>query len=465
MTVHFQGLSIGVARFVLACCCISSAGSALADEPSAAGGIPDPSIATSLPQVLADPGGQRAALASRGIQYGINYIGEVYSNRKGGIERGTVYDGRLELYVDADLEKNMGLRGLAFHANGYQIHGESIAAEKVGTLNAISSIEATPATRLFEMWLEQKLFDDTLSVRFGQLAVDSEFMLADGAGQFLNGSLGWPTIAAPNLPNGGAAYPFAAPGVRVEYAPSDQVTLRVGVYNDDPVGPCAGDPQVCNAHGLDFRLKDEPFIIGEAVYKYNRAAGSPWLPGTLKIGGFADLGTFDDQRFDSLGLSLADPASSGTPLRHGSDQAFYAVVDQQLYASASGSESVSMFARFMVAPTNRNLVDLYVDGGVVLYGLVPGRPKDLFGIAAAYARVSDDAKALDRDAASFGSLSPVRRDEALMELSYIAEVIPGFTVQPDIQYVWNPGGGAPDDSGTKRLDDAVVIGIRTSLNY
>lgn len=453
------------AHFCVACVCIAGGTPTLAQDNSPAPGVPDPSIASSLPGTLADPGGLRAALAAHGVFFGANYIGEVFSNRAGGLERGTIYEGRLELYIDADLEKSLGLRDLVFHAHGYQIHGEGITVTKVGTLNAISGIEATPATRLFELWFEQRLLDDKLSVRFGQMGVDTEFMLADGAGQFINGSFGWPTITAANLPNGGAAYPLSAPGIRIEYAPNDQFIVRAGVFNDDPAGPCDGDPQVCNPHGLDFRLNDEPYIVSEAVYKYNQGAGSAWLPGTLKIGGWADLGTFDDQRFDTLGLSLADPASSGEPRRHGSDQGFYAIVDQQLFASASGSESVSLFARVMATPANRNVVDLYVDGGLVFYGLVPGRPKDSFGVAAAYARISNDAKALDRDAASFGALTPVRRDEMLIEASYIAEIVPGWTFQPDFQYVWNPGGGASDASGARRLDDSAIFGIRTSVNY
>ena len=125
-----------------------SAGGALAQARHDAGptdnaGVPDPSIATSLPPAVADPGGVRASLARRGMEYGINYIGEVLSNRKGGIERGTIYQGRLEMYVDADLEKSLGWTGLSFHAHGYQIHGEGISVTKVGNLNALSGIEAT----------------------------------------------------------------------------------------------------------------------------------------------------------------------------------------------------------------------------------------------------------------------------------------------------------------------------------
>src|SRR5262245_41631357 len=69
------------------------------DKPT---GVPDPSIATSLPPGLADPGGIRAAWASRGVTFGINYIGEVFGTTSGGFHQGTYYDGRLEVAVTAD---------------------------------------------------------------------------------------------------------------------------------------------------------------------------------------------------------------------------------------------------------------------------------------------------------------------------------------------------------------------------
>lgn len=404
-------------------------------------------------------------LAERGIGFGLNYIGEGLSNRTGGIERGTIYDGRLELYVDVDLEKSIGWQGLAFHAHGYQIHGEGITVTKVGNLNALSGIEATATTRLLDIWLQQKLFDDKVSVRIGQMAVDTEFMLADTAGQFFSASFGWPTITASNLPNGGSAYPLSAPAVRFEFAPTDALAFRVGVFNDDPAGPCDGDPQVCNPHGLDFRLKDKPYIVGEIEFKYSQGKHASGLPGTLKLGGWTDLADFNDQRLDDGGLSLADPASSDVARTHGGNQAFYAIIDQQVYSGAQGPEAVSVFARFMTAPSDRNYIDLCIDSGVKFSGFIAGRPNDTFGMAAAYAGVSERARDLDRDAAALGSPAPIRNDEILLEANYIAEIVPGWTFQPDFQYVWRPGGNVADATGTRPLGDAAVIGARTTINY
>ena len=185
-------------------------------------------------------------------------------------------------------------KGLCFFVDGFQLHGVSITAANIGSLIPVSGIEATPATRLFEIWLEQKMFRERLSVRVGQLAVDSEFLLSEGAAWFLSATYGWPPITAADLPNGGPAYPLSQPAVRVAFNPSDRFGLMAAVYNGDPAGPdCEGDPQRCNAHGLDFELDDPPLLFVEGAYRYNQHA----LAGTIKLGGWNDFGKFENQRF------------------------------------------------------------------------------------------------------------------------------------------------------------------------
>ena len=134
-----------------------------------------------------DPGGVRRALRKQGVEVGGAYYGEAFYNW-GGINDGGAYDGVLGLYLNADMQ-TLGLwKGLCFHTDGYQTHGRSITGEDVGGLMPVSSFEAEPSTRLFELWLEQHLFNDTVAVKFGQLAADAEFFFAEGGGNFLNGT-------------------------------------------------------------------------------------------------------------------------------------------------------------------------------------------------------------------------------------------------------------------------------------
>jgi len=97
-------------------------------------------------------------------------------------------------------------------------------------------------------------------------------------------------------------------------------------------------------------------------------------------------------------------------------------------------------------------------GGGVFAGLIPQRPGDRFGASVIYARFSDSVRAFDQDQINFSGVPGNVRDyEANLELSYVAQVIPGWTVQPDFQYIWHPNGV----SGR----DAKVLGIRSMWNY
>jgi porin len=431
--------------------------SAFAQDDGMKDGIPQPSIATSLPG-NADPFGTRKTLADRGIAYSFIYTNDVLSNLRGGLRRGTIDQGKLEGILNVDLEKLAGWSGLKFFANGFYIHNTGrIRRDYVGGINTIAAIEAHPTVRLSEIWLEQQLAGGPLSVRIGQLAADAEFFFSDLSTLFLQSD--WPTIAAVNLPSGGAAYPLSTPGIRLKAEASNDVTLLLAVLNGDPAGPGPGDEQLRNRYGLNFRVNDPAFVIGEAQIRANQGAQDTGLARAVKFGGWTHLGRFNDYRFDNIGLPLADPASSGTPARHHGNWGLYAILDQQLYRLPGGGpdSGVSVFARVSASPSDRSLVSLYADGGIVFRGLIPGRPNDAFGASMIYAQFSNGVRGFDRDLAQLAGGGIVRDYEANLEFTYRAEIVPGWTVQPNLQFIWHPGGDASRD--------ATVIGARTMARF
>src|SRR3982751_2294291 len=62
-----------------------------------------------------------------GIKFAATYIGETLGNPSGGLKQSAIYEGRLNLALDLDLEKLAGLKQLAFHANMFQIHGGGLS--------------------------------------------------------------------------------------------------------------------------------------------------------------------------------------------------------------------------------------------------------------------------------------------------------------------------------------------------
>jgi len=273
--------------------------------------------------------------------------------------------------------------------------------------------------------------------------------LSDGAGAFLNGTWGWPTIAAEDLPGSGPAYPLATPGVRLGLYPNDQTTLLVALYNGDPASPCgAGIAQICNKHGLDLEFNGPPLLFAEGAYKYHQGEGQ--LPGTIKVGGWQHFGNFETLRNPD---SIID-----------GNYGIYAIIDQMIYRMPGEGDpkGISVFGRVIGAPSNRNLVDFYWEAGLTFFGVMPSRPNDILGIGFGYVGISSDEAARQR---AEGELITSTYG-AGVEVSYTAEIVPGWYLQPDFQYFWNPGGRAPDPNDpTKAIPNASVLGLRTTINY
>jgi porin len=424
-------------------------------------GLPDPSIATSFPS-YADSLGVRSALARKGITYGVDYTGDVLGNVSGGIKQSTHYAGLLEGYIDADFAKLVNIRGLTFHADFYQIHGTSITTENIESIVSVSNIEAFPSTRLHELWFEQSLYNGGASVRFGQLGADSDFLISEVATRLIASTFGWTTLSSDNLPYGGPIYPFASPGVRLALKPQDAFDLKLGVYDSNPAAPCAEgvDPGKCNEHGLDFRLNDPPLVLVEGAYSYGRRNACP--SGTVKLGGWYDFGEFDDQRHPPGRGS----AARGHQIRHRGNGAIYAVIDQQVLSldGPCRPKGISVFARAIVSPADRNQVNTYADAGVVFTGLIPGHPDDGIALGVAYTGISQDASEYDRAV----GLGVIRNYEFIIELNYIGKIAPGWAMQPVVQYIRNPGGSIPDVANgrpNQKIEDALVMGLRTIVNY
>lgn len=420
--------------------------------------------------LLGDPGGFRSRLTERGISFGLSEASEVFGNATGGTKRGVIYEGLTEFSMGLDTQKLFGWEGGTFNVSGYQIHGRGLSQNNLNNnLNTVSSLEAPRGTLLFELWYEQVFLDKKLAVRVGQLGADQEFMISQYGNLFLNHTFGWSTYPSVDLPSGGPAYPLATPGVRVKYAPRDDLALLLGVFNGDPAGPGRGIAQDRDPSGTAFRTQDGVFAIVEAQYATNQDEKAEGLPGTYKIGAWYNSQNFADQRRNATGGSLADPTGTAALGRNRrGNWSGYAVMDQLLVREANTKDQgLGIFARVMGGPGDRNLINFYVDGGVTYKGVFPGRDSDVAGIALGVARISDTAAQLDADTRySTGGTYPIRRHETVVELTYQAQIAPWWQVQPSAQYVFNLNGGVPNPKNpTKRLGDAAVLGLRTNVTF
>lgn len=405
----------------------------------------------------------RAALRERGLSFALLYTSDVLGNVSGGVRRGARYAGRLDASVSADLEKLLGWQGLTFHSHAFQIHRtRGMRDDHFHGMVTISNIEALPATRLSELWLEKKFFDNRFSIRFGQLAADQEFFISEYSLPLISSD--WPTIASANLPAGGPAYPLSTPGIRFKFDPAPQWSMLFAVFNGNP-----GEEGSVNRTGMNFRVNDPPLVIGEIQHRTNQAKEDRGLAGILRFGAWHHFGKFGDQRFDTGGLSLANPLSSGMARQFRGTSGIYGVIDQQLYRPEGGGpdSGIGFFGRISASPSDRSVVSFYMDGGLVFSGLSASRPDDKFSAGFIYARVSDRLRALDRDTVLFSGIEqPVRNYELTFELNYQIHMRTGWTLQPLVQYIVHPGGNIPNPNAqAQAIRNGALFGLRSTMTF
>ena len=427
--------------------------------------------------LLGDMWGLRRELSKSGISLAILETSEQLGNLTGGTRQGFVYDGLTQIVGQMDTQRAFAHYGGLFNLSVLNLHGSNLSVQNLQSLQTASGIEGDRSTRLWELWYEQKfLEEDRLSLRLGQQSLDQEFMVSTNALYFINTMFGWPMLPSANMPSGGPAYPLSALGARVSARPVDGVTVLAGVFNGNPVKNDNGtDSQMQNRHGTSFPLNGGRLYIAEAQFSYP-ALGSMVEPGqtkslgwTYRVGAWYNSNRFSDMALDSSGLSLANPASSGNALQHQGNYAFYAVADQLIWRDAlDPNRTIALFARVMGTPLkDRNLIDASLNVGLLMHSPLRNRPADTVGVGMGYAHVSNRAALMDANSNSFaGTNAPIRSSEKFVELSYQYQWKPWIQIQPDLQYVFNPGAGlANPNNPVARIQNELVVGVRTNISF
>ena len=128
--------------------------------------------------------------------------------------------------------------------------------------------------------------------------------------------------------------------------------------------------------------------------------------------------------------------------------------------------TLNFFTRIMGTPQpDRNLVDFSLNAGFTLHEPFFGRDDDTFGIGLGYAHVSNYVAALEREENILGTPTPVQGSETFVEATYQLQLTPWWQIQPDIQYVFNPGAGSVNPDTNQKIENELVVGVRTNILF
>jgi porin len=432
--------------------------------------LPLPAVAADQPEdfwhrdtLTRDWGGLRDRLGQAGVTISLDDTAELLANVRGGIRTGTVYEGLLLGQVDADLDKLLGWTGAALHVSVFNFAGRGLTQGYVGSILGVSGVEApAPSTKIWEAYLEQKAFGDALSIRVGQWALDEDgFLVTNTAALFVGSPFGLAGGVSADLPAGGPTSPLAAPGVRVRVHPNGTLELSAAVQSGDASGGNGTTlPAESYPRGTVFSFSGGALAIAQAALKLNQGKT------TFKLGGWVHTGNrFGDQLLAANLVPQSSPNAPPDPLLHHSDWGLYGSAEAMLFREpGTKDQGLSAFVLLAGSPPDQNLIDLYAHGGLTYKGPIPGRGDDRAGVAFAYAHVSPRAQALDRDAQAVDPTIPVRDRELLLEATYQAQVVPWWTMQPDLQFWFHPGGHVANADGSLRRN-AVVAGVRSDITF
>jgi porin len=436
--------------------------------------------------LFGDWGGLRTDLSRRGVDFEFLYAGSLPSNVDGGIQQDTAYQGALLMLLDLNSEKLLGYDGGQFHVGSLWLHGEDRFSEKnIGDLNKVNMLDLQNGAWLWELYYEQKLLDDKLSLKAGQLAIDRDFIVPEYynsiAGlSLLNQTFFYPTMAfnvwdQPFFPVGHhalASTPYGTPGARLRVDPLENTYLQFGAYDGNP----DRDPPGTR---VNLNESEGSLLYFEAGLKLNQSRDAQGPPGNLKFGGYYHTDDFFDMyqatfaAFDNYVAALGAPPLGvyPNPQSHDGNYGIYVLADQVLWREVGktdpAQQGLAGFVRAAIAPEDRNLASLGVDGGLVYRGLLPKRDWDTLAVAGSYLKISDDLRAAQRDIngilTGFGQPSAFVETadyEAVLEINYKAQITAWFTLQTSVQRVFHPGGRVLGD-----IPDAWAVIVQTTLRF
>ncbi len=413
------------------------------------------------PWMFGDWGGTRSALQAQGYDFTLGYTGEMGSNLHGGFDhdRTARYSDQFTITSHLDLQKILGWNDTEVQLTVTERHGDNISNDRindprVGGFTSAQEVWGRGQTwRLTQMWIKRKYFDGALDVKVGRFGEGEDFNSFPCDFQNL-------AFCGSQVGNwvGGVWYnwPVSQGAMRVRYDLTPALYAQVGVYEQNPSNLESGNGFKLSGSGtqgavMPIELVWSPHVKG--------------LKGEYRAGYYYSNAKAQDVLKDSNGqpAALSGAAYRSSSSKHG----VWLGAQQQITSLASDqSRGLSLFANATMHDKKTNVIDNYVQAGLVYKGPFDARAKDDIGFALARvhanpayrknARLANQVAGLD-DYDNPGYL-PVQDTEYSAELYYGIHLANWLTVRPNLQYIRHPGG-------VSHVDDALVGGLKIQSTF
>lgn len=409
-----------------------------------------------------DWGGLRNDLYEKGVAVEFAHKSDVLGNVSGGIENGTRWMGLTEAKIKFDLEKILGWSSTLLYLNYQSALGGKLNTHQSGTYMGVDNIEVGKNTAQFlQAWVQKNLFDDRLSILAGLYPIDSEFYVTDASGVFIHPSYGMAAEAAQAASNGRVEhgppiFNTSSVGVRVKYTSPEHTMYLMGAVTDavpgDPNHPYGTQIKLGHGDGT-LSIVELGFTPAEAMHTFEipqpgeATRMDPAMKAHEIYEPFAKL-AIGYWHYSSRYDDLLDTDAGGNPQRR-HRQGAYALAEKTLLKEADDpDQGLAAFVRLGAASRGVHQSDWSASLGLRYVGLLSGRDSDIAGIAMTTSHASS----------KYRQANLSERYETAFEATYRAQIRPWLALQPDLQYIINPGMD-------RTLENTWVVGIRTEVIF
>jgi len=421
-------------------------------QPEEEAQIEQPSGFVAADHMLGDRGGWRERLFAAGVEV-FAFDNSIFN----GNVSGGIHPGHATIVNDAfvglkfDLEKLVGWKGGLFVVSGIDRAGEDLTRKYVGSIYSVQQMVGGQRPFLYQVFLEQKLAHNKIRLKLGRFSASDDFNASPFYGYSLNNGIDG-DIRNVLFDTRFSAYPFPVWAAAVLLDPSPNWNMKFGIFQTSK------DMFDNTEHGLDWSIRGEDGYTAIAQFGWtpqlfkqpvsSGASDGKGVPAFVMKGmpGHYQVGvTFSQWDFYPRFLGGFEDHSYG----------FYVHGDQMVYQEAPGSDQglYVFIASGYYPQTEISIVPFQINVGLHYKGLFPGRDDDRTVLHFIYGGLSDDyARSVHMPGRHFAE------SEKVLEVGHRFQVTKWSYIQPDLQYVIDPGG-------TGDIPDVVVIGAQIGVTF
>lgn len=366
--------------------------------------------------------GSRPILESHGVTINSSYLYSPFMKTGGGANGESSFKGYglFSLGATLDTEKAGLWKGGTFFTlyqkkMGYGLSGANPNGA-MGDFIGFDGWDWRQINQISEYWYQQKFFDGKIRIKFGKQDSNTDFAYLNSGWDFMNSAFS----VNPTIPL--VTYPDQSLGFMAEINPKEWLSIRDGVYSRFNV----------------------PYNITEIEFKPKIKN----LPGRYMVGAW--------ELSDSSGMGVAVGEDSNGSIYNNFYRNYGAYIncEQMVYKEKKNDnndmQGLVVFLQAGMSPSNKNDMSKYVGGGLHYQGPIPKRDKDIAGIAVGCGNFAQRLNDITYDnGGRVGS-------ETVAEAFYRVQINHWCYLQPDIQFIANPGGIYPS---------SVAVGIRSVITF